>query len=148
MSACARTLAACLHGGECVLLSGTLGTGKTTFARALIRALCGEDTEVVSPTFMLVQGYDGGDFPIRHYDLYRLKHPEELWELGLEEALGRALLLVEWPEVAEGYWPADRLEIHIDHDADDTASRRLQLAAHGAMVAVTQQFLARWEQTR
>lgn len=148
MDRCAQALAKHLRGGECLLLSGTLGTGKTTFARALIRALCGETTEVVSPTFMLVQEYDTAEgFTVLHYDLYRLKQPEELWELGLDEALGHALVLVEWPEIAGEYWPDDRIDIHIDHAGSDNAARRLQVTARGAMVAVLQQFIAQWRDT-
>lgn len=140
MSACAAALAAQLQGNETILLSGTLGTGKTTFARGLIRALCGEQTEVVSPSFMLVQDYDAPQFLVQHYDLYRIEQPEELHELGLDEALGNALVLVEWPEIASGYWPAERIEISISHDDADNACRQLQVVAHGSMVATAQTF--------
>lgn len=146
MHACARALAAHMKGGECLLLSGTLGTGKTTFARAFIRALCGEDTEVVSPTFMLVQEYQTqAGFAIAHYDLYRLEDASELWELGIEEQLGQTLLLVEWPEIGEGIWPQDSIALHITHDSDDNASRELQVSAQGAMVAAIHAFIADWE---
>lgn len=149
MAACAQMLAQYLRGNECILLSGSLGTGKTTFARGLIRAICGEDTEVVSPTFMLVQNYDAGaekgDFALQHYDLYRLQHAEELWELGIEEALGQAVVLVEWPEIAKEYWPADRIEIAIEHDNANNNRRRLHVAAHGSMVAKAQLFCRQWD---
>lgn len=149
MTRFASALGGYMRGGECLLLSGTLGTGKTTFARGLIRALCGEQTEVVSPTFMLVQQYDGRsggvDFPLWHFDLYRLQQPEELWELGLDEVLGHALVLVEWPEIAEDYWPDDHIALHIDHCGEDNAARRLQVTAQGSMVAVLQNFNADWE---
>lgn len=145
---CAAQLARQLRGGECILLSGTLGMGKTAFARGLIRQLCGQAVEVVSPTFMLVQQYDTlpeyGGFPVHHYDLYRLERAEDLQELGLEEALGHALVLAEWPEIAEGYWPADRMEIAIEPGAKGSASRRLQVAAHGAMVGTAQHFITLW----
>ena len=148
MSECAHAFARELSGNECVLLSGTLGTGKTTFARGVIRALCGESIDVVSPTFMLVQHYDAsaeqGSFIIQHYDLYRLQHPDELWELGIEEALGHALVLVEWPEIANGYWPADCIEITIEHD-DANNNRRLHVTAHGSMVGKMQNFCRQWE---
>lgn len=146
MSACAQVLAAQLQQGDCLLLSGTLGVGKTTFARAVVRALCGADTEVVSPTFMLVQEYDASaGFSLMHFDLYRLQQPEELWELGLDEVMGHALLLVEWPEIAQDYWPQNRLELHIEHSDADNDARRLQLTAHGSMVAVIERFIAQWE---
>ena len=93
-----RRLAAWLRPGDSVLLSGDLGAGKSHLARAVIRALCGEDTEVPSPTFTLVQTYDGPSGPVVHADLYRLGDVSELDELGLAEALGRDVCLVEWPD--------------------------------------------------
>lgn len=148
MTAFAMLLAAQLRGGECILLSGTLGTGKTTLARALIRRLCGAETQVVSPTFMLVQHYDAPQFAVQHYDLYRLEQAEELWELGLDEALGQAVVLVEWPEIAVGYWPEDRLEIEIRHDAAQDDARQLHIAAYGDMVERAQHITAQWKDTR
>lgn len=149
MASCAAALARGFKGGECVLLSGTLGTGKTSFARGVVQGLCGVETEVVSPTFMLVQDYDAlparGGFRIQHYDLYRLEQAEELRELGLEEAFGQALILVEWPEIASGYWPDDRLEIAIHLDDTDDTCRRLHLFARGSMVGALQQFHQQWE---
>lgn len=148
----AHGLAMTLHGDECLLLSGTLGAGKTTFARALILTLCGEGTEVVSPTFLLVQHYDaclhGRNFPILHCDLYRVEQEEELWELGLEEAVGRALVIVEWPEVGAAYWPENALSVHITHDEADPHARRLQVTAQDSMVAAVQTFFADWESSQ
>lgn len=138
-----------MRGRECILLKGTLGTGKTTFARGFIRALCGEHTEVVSPTFMLVQHYDAsaekGGFTVQHYDLYRLEDASELWELGIDEALEQVCVLVEWPEIAEELWPADRLEIIIHHDEAQDDCRRLHLTAHGSMVAGVETFCRQWD---
>lgn len=149
MADCARLLAGQLRGGECILLFGTLGAGKTTFARGLVRALCGEALEVVSPTFMLMQHYDAlpehGAFPLQHYDLYRLEDAGELWELGIDEVLGHALVLVEWPEVAAGHWPENRLEMYFTHEAENSGCRRLQLTARGDMVRKMQLFLEEWE---
>jgi tRNA threonylcarbamoyladenosine biosynthesis protein TsaE len=90
---CAQHLAA----GDTVLLSGAVGTGKSHFARALIRHHLGPDTDVPSPSFTLVQVYAAA-FEIWHADLYRLTHTGELGELGLDEAMGRALCLIEWPD--------------------------------------------------
>ena len=104
----AADVASLLQPGDLVTLSGELGSGKTTFARALIRALTGDpDLEVPSPTFTLLQVYesavkDGAQFPIVHADLFRIKDPSELAELGWEEAADGALVLVEWPERAGG----------------------------------------------
>ncbi len=93
----AQVLAPLLHAGDTLLLQGEIGVGKTHFARALIHALAGAQ-DVPSPTFTLVQTYEAADFDIWHADLYRLTHPDEAIELGLDEAFGVALCLVEWPE--------------------------------------------------
>ena len=81
-----RAIARLLARGEAVCLSGPLGAGKSSLARALIRALTSPDEEVPSPTYTLVQSYDGRDFPLAHFDLYRLIDPGEVEELGLDEA--------------------------------------------------------------
>lgn len=91
----AQTLAPQLGPGDCLLLDGQIGAGKTQFARALIQYFVAED--VPSPTFTLVQTYDAPGFEIWHADLYRLSHPDEAIELGLTEAFDTALCLVEWP---------------------------------------------------
>ncbi len=90
-------LAPLLRPGDAILLSGSLGMGKSTLARGLIRALTTPDEDVPSPTFTLVQFYES-DPPAAHFDLYRLTRPEEVWEIGLEEARDRGAVLVEWAE--------------------------------------------------
>ena len=99
----AQDLAFALHPGDLVFLAGTLGAGKTAFARATLRALAGAELlEVPSPTFTLVQDYELGGVRVMHVDLYRLEEPEEIVELGLLDARADHLLLVEWSERAEG----------------------------------------------
>lgn len=107
-------LAAVLRPGDLVALSGPLGAGKSVLARGLVRALTSADEEVPSPTFTLIQLYDGPAFPLAHLDLYRLKRPEEAWELGLEEALAAGAAVVEWPERLEHLLPADRLAVTLE----------------------------------
>lgn len=90
-------MAGLVRAGDVLLLDGPIGAGKTHFARALIRARLGQAEDVPSPTFTLVQVY-GTDPEIWHADLYRLTHPDEAIELGLEEAFETAICLIEWPE--------------------------------------------------
>jgi tRNA threonylcarbamoyladenosine biosynthesis protein TsaE len=95
-------LARAVRAGDTILLSGEIGAGKSHLARALIaalRAAAGEPPEdIPSPSYTLVQTYRAGATEIWHIDLYRLGDPGEVAELGLSEALGEAICLVEWPE--------------------------------------------------
>jgi tRNA threonylcarbamoyl adenosine modification protein YjeE len=103
-------IAAGLRIGDSVALEGDLGMGKTTLARAVLRAL-GVEEEVPSPTFTLVQSYETPRLAVRHYDLYRLRAESELEELGLDEALEDGAALIEWPERAAARLPQDRLTV-------------------------------------
>jgi N-acetylmuramate 1-kinase len=101
-----------LEPGDVVALSGDLGAGKTTFARALIRYLAGDQTiEVPSPTFTLLQIYDLPQFPVVHADFYRLSGTAELAELGFDDLPEGAVVLIEWPDRAAGFLPPDRLDV-------------------------------------
>jgi tRNA threonylcarbamoyl adenosine modification protein YjeE len=126
----ASRLAPRLRKGDFLALKGDLGAGKTTFARALIRALMErDDEEVPSPTFALVQPYETPRFPVHHFDFYRLSSSSETGELGLDEALASGVVIVEWPERLEDQQPSDRLEISLAED--DAATRRVTLQGLG-----------------
>jgi tRNA threonylcarbamoyladenosine biosynthesis protein TsaE len=128
-------LAPRLRNGEALCLFGPLGAGKSTLARGLIRALTRSDEDVPSPTFTLVQTYATAGLTIAHFDLYRLKSPEEAFELGLEEALETGAVIIEWPERLDGDLPRDRLEVRLAHDAD---GRAVVLTGEGAWAGRTQ----------
>lgn len=121
--------------GDVIALEGPLGSGKTTFARAFIRAYGGAATEVPSPTFTLVEIYAfAGKPPVWHFDLYRIKAPEEAWELGLEEALAEGICLIEWPERLGPLLPAEHLRLTLA-EGPDPGARTARLVAVGAWAA-------------
>jgi len=125
-------IAAVLAPGEAVCLSGPLGAGKSTLARALVRALTGPDEDVPSPTFTLVQFYECPRLKVAHFDLYRLSSPDEAYEIGLDEALEDGAAVIEWPERLQGRLPPDRLDVEITLADDDADGRRVRLDPHGA----------------
>ena len=118
-----------LEAGEAVCLSGPLGAGKSVMARGLIRALAPGEAEIPSPTFTLVQFYPGPEFPIAHFDLYRLTSPEDAYEIGLDEALREGVAVIEWPERLGHHLPHDRLDVEIEIDGE---ARRARLTAEGS----------------
>jgi len=124
-----RAIAAGLRAGEAVCLSGPLGAGKSTLARALVRALTRTDEDVPSPTFTLVQFYEGPRLRVAHFDLYRLSNPDEAYEIGLDEALDDGAAVIEWPERLAGRLPEDRLDVEI---ALEGSGRSARLTPHGA----------------
>ena len=126
-----EAIARVLQPGDVVSLSGPLGAGKSTLARALIRALTTPDEDVPSPTFTLVQFYEGPRLKVAHFDLYRLTDPDEAYEIGLDEALEEGAALIEWPERLEGRLQGDRLDIEIAL-ADDANGRHVRIVPHGA----------------
>jgi len=124
-----RRLGARLGRGDVVCLSGDLGAGKTTLARGAIEAWTETETETPSPTYTLVQTYEGARGELWHVDLYRLKRPDDAWELGLEDAFADAACLIEWPERLEGQLPRDRLDVELKPEGE---GRSAALKAHGA----------------
>jgi len=136
----AQGLAALVRPGDTIALFGDLGSGKTTFARAFINALPGpggstlaEPEEVPSPTFTLLQTYARAPAPVWHFDLYRIARPDEVYELGFEEALSGGILLIEWAERLGALLPAERLELRFDF-AGHADARRATLTGSGDWV--------------
>jgi tRNA threonylcarbamoyladenosine biosynthesis protein TsaE len=115
--------------GDVVCLYGDLGAGKSVLARGYVRALCGKDTEVPSPTFTLMQYYEAPKFDIIHADLYRLEHAEDIIEIGLEERFDDAVTLIEWPQRLGALLPAIRLDITLN--IHKNGRRLVTLIPHG-----------------
>jgi tRNA threonylcarbamoyladenosine biosynthesis protein TsaE len=129
----AKALAARAILRDVIALRGDLGLGKTTFARAFIQARRGGESvaEVPSPTFTLVQVYELPDAPVWHFDLYRLTNAEDAWELGIEEAFGTGITLIEWPDRLGSLLPAERLDVELRPGSGPDA-RRARLRGGGA----------------
>ncbi len=117
--------------GDLVVLTGDLGAGKTTFTKGLARGL-GVTQRVTSPTFTIVQEYDGR-LPVAHVDVYRLDRIQELHDFGFEELLESRVTVVEWGEAIARVLPRERVDVRIamDDGADDDDRRVLQIAASG-----------------
>jgi tRNA threonylcarbamoyl adenosine modification protein YjeE len=113
IGALGEQIASTLVQGSVVALEGDLGAGKTTLARAIIRAL-GIVEPVPSPTFLLVQRYETTRLPVWHFDFYRIERSQEVEELGLDEALADGALIVEWPERARGLLPQEGLTVNLE----------------------------------
>ncbi|MEL6257439.1 MAG: tRNA (adenosine(37)-N6)-threonylcarbamoyltransferase complex ATPase subunit type 1 TsaE [Pseudomonadota bacterium] len=120
-------LAKLLEPGDVVALYGNLGAGKTTLSRGVIQALCGDGVEAPSPTYTLVQTYEAPHLSIWHFDLYRLERPDEVYELGWDDAAS-GVALVEWPERAGALLPRWRLDLRLGEAGD---GRRMVLEPHG-----------------
>ncbi len=120
--------------GDVIGLGGALGAGKTVFARAFINRIAvaanGDQEEVPSPTFTLIQIYEFPHLTVYHFDLYRIERPEETYELGIDDAFADGVSLIEWPERLGGLLPGDRLDIVLLQGA--TADARIaELSAGG-----------------
>ena len=130
-----RRLATALRPRDVVALKGGLGTGKTTLARAVVAALSPDAGDVPSPTFTLVQTYPvtlaEGSAELWHFDLYRLERADQVYELGIEDALSEAVCLIEWPELAMGLLPDDRL-LTIELQIAGGNARRARIAGGAA----------------
>jgi tRNA threonylcarbamoyladenosine biosynthesis protein TsaE len=108
----AREMALAARKGDIIALHGDLGAGKSVFARALIRAMTGQDTDVPSPTFTLLQTYEAPQGTIFHFDLYRIKDAQDVYELGWEDALSEeGIIIIEWPQRLGPLLPRRRTDV-------------------------------------
>ena len=144
-------IACAIEPGDLITLSGDLGAGKTTFARAFIRHLAGSEAiEVPSPTFTLMQTYELPRFTVVHGDLYRLSGPGELAELGFDDLPDSAVTLLEWPDRAGGSLPSDRLDIAFTLSPQQSETfRNAHITGYGRFeapaerIAITRRFIER-----
>lgn len=117
-----QKLAQKLQGGEVIAFTGDLGAGKTAFTRGLARGL-GITDRVTSPTFTIVNEYEGGRLPLFHFDMYRLSSSDELYDIGWEDYLARGgVCAVEWSEIVEDALESDAIRVDIKNDGDDCRS--------------------------
>ena len=119
----AREFAKTLRAPVCVALHGDLGMGKSEIARTIIQSLRGENTVVPSPTFTIVQSYDG----ISHFDLYRVNDASELVEIGLPYAIANDITLIEWPDVAADMLPENTIHVYI---TEHGSGRKIVVSDH------------------
>lgn len=110
----AQTIAHNIKLNDILAFRGDLGAGKTFLCRQIIKELCGQETNVISPTFNLLQIYEKDDYSICHYDLYRLKDQRDIYELGFEDALNSNICLIEWPELIMNILPKNIIVIDIE----------------------------------
>ncbi len=128
----AAAVGAQLAPGDCILLAGAIGAGKTHFARHLIRSLLIRDEDVPSPTFTLVQTYETRAGELWHADLYRLSATDEIEELGLTEAFDTAICLVEWPDKLGPLAPDSALQMRFSADPESEETRHVELRWNNA----------------
>jgi len=124
MAAFAREIAAQSKIGDVIALEGTLGAGKSFFAKNFINALSENAREILSPTFNLVYSYNTKIGEVFHFDLYRLKSSEELENIGFFDALQNGICLIEWPEIAVKFLPKNYRKITIKTNSIDHEETR------------------------
>ncbi len=134
----ARRLSGALKAGDTLCLSGPVGAGKSHFARSIIASRLeaeGRAEDIPSPSFTLVQTYALADVEIWHADLYRLSGPDDILELGLEEAFETAITLIEWPDRLQDLRPARWIEFAFSHPPDG-AGRKVRVSRSGSWLHI------------
>ncbi len=131
----ASKLAEQINAGDTLALWGDLGAGKTTFSKAFIKKKCIENApNISSPTYNLIQIYQAQGFEIWHIDLYRLTQAEEALNLGLEEAFGESLCIIEWPQKMEEYLPYPRIDIGFNFINDSDNARKIKIHSYKDLI--------------
>jgi tRNA threonylcarbamoyladenosine biosynthesis protein TsaE len=126
--ALAQRLAQKLQPGDVLLLIGELGAGKTTFVQGLAEGLGIDPKLINSPTFVLIQEYEGGKLPLYHVDAYRIRDPWELLEVGLEEYFERSgIVVIEWGDKLKELAPPQAIEVHFE--IVDESRRRVRIVS-------------------
>lgn len=132
LSQLCATLAPLLKKQDVIALHGNLGAGKTTLTQYLLDHIGIPKHTVTSPTFNLVQVYTKNlTTSIWHFDLYRLNFPEEIYEVGFEEALSEGISIIEWPEKLDHFLPKNHLAIHLEFDKKKENNRKLTFTPKG-----------------
>ncbi|MDC0074659.1 tRNA (adenosine(37)-N6)-threonylcarbamoyltransferase complex ATPase subunit type 1 TsaE [Alphaproteobacteria bacterium] len=126
----AKNISVQIKKNDVILLKGQLGSGKTTFVKFLISALSRKEVVVQSPTFNLVLTYNFNDFTLWHFDLYRLTNLEDVWDLGIDEAISNGVSVIEWPEIIQEVFQENYLEILFSH-IDLNESRMISIKPYG-----------------
>lgn len=139
----AELIAAHTKKQDVILLKGDLGSGKTTFAQFFIKYLTNAKS-VQSPTFNIVNLYEGKNFTIWHYDLYRIKKREELYEIGVEESLSNGITLIEWPDIVESIVNNNKIIIYLE-SGTKINSRMAKIEFHGRFALEEKTLLKRLE---
>lgn len=116
----AASFAKQLTAHDIVTFTGELGSGKTFLCRQIIRNLCESNINVISPTFNMLQVYETSSFMIYHFDFYRLNNVEEVYEIGVEDALGSGLCLIEWPQIIYKILPCNAFHLHLEIVSETT----------------------------
>ncbi|HHZ15301.1 MAG TPA: tRNA (adenosine(37)-N6)-threonylcarbamoyltransferase complex ATPase subunit type 1 TsaE [Candidatus Cloacimonetes bacterium] len=136
-AAFARKLQPLLKRGDVICLSGDLGSGKTTFVQALGQAL-GIQEDIDSPSFVMLKEYHSGRLPLYHLDLYRIREPHELMDLGLFDIIENGVTAIEWPQIAEQLFPYQTLSLHFEYDGE---SRKLKVQGEEEYLVILKEYI-------
>lgn len=136
-AAFAQKLQPLLKRGDVICLSGDLGSGKTTFVQALGQAL-GIHEDIDSPSFVMLKEYHSGRLPLYHLDLYRIREPHELMDLGLFDIIENGVTAIEWPQIAKQLLPYQTLSLHFEYDGE---SRKLKVQGEEEYLVIMKEYI-------